>query len=62
MAWFRNYYRCPGNLDFRKEHDPIEWDDEADCECDDKCPECHAELTPLRSDYLGDEDANSISW
>jgi hypothetical protein len=47
---FVNYYRCPGNLEYRKRHDPVEWTDEWDCTCNDKCPECNAEIEPYTSE------------
>lgn len=47
---YHNYYRCPGNLDYRTQHEPLEWEDEWDCACNDKCPTCNAEIEPYQSD------------
>jgi hypothetical protein len=44
MAWFRNHYRC--------EKCDVEWSDEWSCMCDDRCPECDAEITPSSSEEL----------
>lgn len=52
MSLFINYYRCPGNLDYRRQHDPVEWVDEWSCACNDKCPECNAEIEPYDFDEL----------
>lgn len=52
MTWFINYYKCPGNLEFRRQHAPVEWSDEADCTCNDKCPECNCEIEPFDSDEI----------
>ena len=44
---FHNYYkhqRCPKNG--RKK---VEWDDWWSCACNDKCPECDAEIEPYKS-------------
>lgn len=44
MAWFANYYKhieCG-----------VEWDDEWDCMCNDKCPDCNAEIEPYYSEEL----------
>jgi hypothetical protein len=53
--WFENSYRCRSC--------DIEWTDEWSCTCDDRCPECDAEIEPFDSvdlsrplteeDYLG---------
>lgn len=47
---FISYYKCPGNLAHRKQHKPIEWHDTWCCACDDKCPECNAEIEPFESE------------
>jgi len=41
---YLNYYHCP-----RCGH---EWTDTADCECDDRCPECNATASPYESEEL----------
>jgi hypothetical protein len=41
MSWFENHYKCP-----RCKH---EWTDEWDCMCNDRCPFCNIECTPLYS-------------
>lgn len=53
--WFENFYECSDC--------EIEWTDEWSCECNDKCPECDAEIEPFKSidlsrplteeDYIG---------
>ncbi len=40
---FRNYYRHCGK----------EWDDEWDSTCNDRCPECNAEIEPYESEDIG---------
>jgi hypothetical protein len=44
MAWFRNSYR----------HDEcgLGWTDEWSCACNDRCPECNAEIEPYASEDL----------
>lgn len=37
MAWFNKYYRCSNGH---------EWQDEWDCLCNDRCPECNEETEP----------------
>ncbi|OAI12763.1 MULTISPECIES: hypothetical protein [Methylomonas] len=48
---YLNQYRCP--------HCEIEWDDEWNCACNDRCPACNAEIEPNRSDVVGDEQQPS---
>jgi hypothetical protein len=53
--WFEKYYHCPIC--------DTEWTDEWSCLCNDKCPNCNAEIEPFDSvdlsrpltkeDYLG---------
>lgn len=43
---FLNEYCCP--------YCKIEWDDIWDCECNDKCPECNAEIEPSCSTNLNE--------
>lgn len=44
MAWYLNSYH----------HDEcdVSWTDEWSCCCDDRCPVCNAEMTPLESEDL----------
>lgn len=42
MPWFRNHYR----------HCGTEWDDQWDCQCNDECPECKAEIEPFESEEI----------
>jgi len=44
-----NYYRCPGDLDYREQHASCEWQDEWSCACNDKCSICNAEIEPYES-------------
>jgi hypothetical protein len=41
---FVNYYRCP--------YDGTEWNDLWSCACNDRCPDCRAEIEPYHSDEL----------
>ena len=41
---FRNHYRCECGS---------EWEDEYDCEVDDRCPECNTSISPYRSEDVG---------
>lgn len=45
--WYRNFYRCPD--------DNTEWDNEDDCTCNDRCPECGKEIEPYKSEDITDE-------
>ena len=49
---FRNHYRCPECI--------AEWDDAADCTCNDRCPECGDEIEPYRSDELDPETGEPV--
>lgn len=40
--WFTNHYYC-NDCD-------QEWEDEWDCQCDDRCPGCNVAYTPYQSD------------
>ena len=44
-TWFRNHYECPvcGTI----------WTDEWDCQCNDRCPKCNAEIEPYDSVEIG---------
>lgn len=47
-VWYMNYYRhtdCP-------EEPGIEWEDEWDCMCNDRCPACNAEIEPYHSEEV----------
>lgn len=39
--WFENFYHCPLC--------DTEWSDEWSCMCNDKCPNCNAEIEPFES-------------
>jgi len=43
-TWFLNHYNCPicGTI----------WTDEWDCQCDDRCPKCNAEIEPFHSEKI----------
>ena len=41
MTTYINLYRC--------DDCEVEWEDVWDCTCNDKCPECHAEIEPYKS-------------
>lgn len=45
MVSYVNYYKCP--------KDGSEWADAWSSMCNDKCPVCHAEIEPYRSDEVG---------
>ena len=49
---YLNHYECPGNLAYRKQHESVVWDDVWSCMCNDKCPECNAEIEPYASEEL----------
>ena len=38
MPWYRKFYRCSECGE--------EWEDEWDCLCNDRCPQCNAEIEP----------------
>ena len=40
-VWYSNHYCCP--------YCQLEWQDEWDCECNDKCPTCTKEIEPYES-------------
>lgn len=61
MTWFINYYECPGNLDYRKAHKPVEWSDEWDCTCNDKCPKRNAEMEPVDSEEI-EPDVSELDY
>jgi hypothetical protein len=41
---YLNDYRCPDCL--------LDWQDEWDCACHDRCPACHKEIVPLHSEDI----------
>lgn len=43
MSKYLNHYRCPCGT---------EWQDEWDCQCNDKCPKCNKEIEHHHSDIL----------
>lgn len=44
IAWYLNDYRCPYCL--------LDWQDEWDCACHDRCPGCQKEIVPLHSEEI----------
>jgi hypothetical protein len=42
-TWWLNHYECPCGC---------EWEDEWDCTCDDRCPECNTACSPSESEEL----------
>jgi hypothetical protein len=43
-AWYINHYCCP--------YCQLEWQDEWDCACNDRCPTCNKEIEPYESDLI----------
>lgn len=43
---YLNHYCCP--------YCEVEWTDEWDCTCDDRCPDCDRPISPYHSDELTD--------
>ncbi len=41
--WFINYYKCTCGY---------QWQDEWDCTCNDRCPECNKEIEPYESEEI----------
>lgn len=41
---FLNYYSCP--------RDGTVWSDKWSCKCNDRCPNCNAEIEPYRSEDI----------
>jgi hypothetical protein len=39
-----NHYRCPTCQ--------LDWQDEWDCGCNDRCPSCHQEIVAFKSDLI----------
>lgn len=44
---YLNYYKCS--------ECGIEWEDEWDCMCNDKCPNCDAEIEPYKSEEINSQ-------
>ncbi len=44
MAWFRKSYWC--------DECEVGWTDEWSCACNDRCPECDAEIEPFEAEDL----------
>lgn len=51
-----SYYKCPGNLEEQRQHEPVEWSDTWTCVRDDRCPLCDTELSPFDSEQIRSED------
>jgi hypothetical protein len=47
VQWFEKYHLCP--------RCGTDWVDEWSCTCNDKCPECHLESSPILSRDLSRE-------
>ena len=45
--WYRNHYICT--------ECGTEWNDEHDCQCDDRCPKCNTSMQTHHSDDLTDD-------
>jgi hypothetical protein len=45
---YTNYYECL--------EDGTTWNNDADCMCNDRCPNCNAEITPVHSEEWPSED------
>lgn len=44
---YLNYYECS--------ECGARWEDEWDCACNDKCPDCNAEIEPYKSEEIEDK-------
>lgn len=44
QRWYLNHYYC--------EDCDLDWTDEWDCQCDNECPNCGADYTPVRSEEI----------
>ena len=53
IAWFENRYRCS--------QCNAEWYDEWSCTCNDRCPQCDFEMTPVSSTDLS-RKASRAEW
>jgi len=45
--WYIKYYKCSDC--------GCEWQDEWDCLCDDKCPNCNTSMSPYNHDVIEDD-------
>jgi hypothetical protein len=45
QAWYRNQYECP--------RCGTEWEDQWSCGCDDECPDCGLDCSPVTSEEIG---------
>jgi len=50
---YLNHYRCP--------YCQTEWEDEWDCACNDRCPDCNKEIEPYDSTVIDSESADTGS-
>ena len=48
---YLNQYRCP--------YCQTEWEDEWDCACNDRCPDCNKEIEPYESALIKGESAET---
>jgi peptide subunit release factor 1 (eRF1) len=48
---YLNQYRCPTCQ--------TEWEDEWDCGCNDRCPDCNKEIEPYESALIAGESAET---
>jgi hypothetical protein len=51
---YLNHYRC--------QDDGTTWDMDSDCMCDDECPICGTEYTPISSEELPVGDAYPVEF
>jgi len=51
---YENHYRC--------EDCNVEWSDVWDCQCDDECPTCGTDYTPVRSVDVTEDHAASLAY
>ena len=47
---YTNYYLCTGDHLHSQPHPPVQWSDKWDCQANDRCPQCDAEIEPYASD------------
>jgi hypothetical protein len=53
MKQYVNYYKCPD--------DGTEWTMVWTCMCDDRCPKCHHEIVPYRSEERPSTNTNAVT-
>lgn len=46
--FYENHYRCETCKGHNSKH-ALEWIDEHDCMCNDRCPDCDSEIEPYES-------------